>query len=126
MTKMIAVTLLAVSLAAVSASQLILKYALSRQEWPLIDGDQWTAAAWRLVSSPTIWVGASLVLVGVICWYLAMVRLPLTLMLPMAGSIAPVVSIGAYVFLGESLTPYKIAAIVLIAAGVSWLAWLNS
>jgi drug/metabolite transporter (DMT)-like permease len=126
MTKVIAMTLLAVSLCTVAASQLLFKYAFSRHDWQLAAGETWFTLGWRLMLNPAVWAGAILVLVGVVCWYLAMIRLPLSLMLPMAGIIAPVVSVAAYFLLGEILTPAKFAAILLIAGGVAWLGLLNA
>jgi drug/metabolite transporter (DMT)-like permease len=78
------------------------------------------------LADPLLWFAGLLILLGVICWYLSMTRLPLSLMLPLAAAIAPVVSVGAYFLLGEVLTPAKIAAIAMITVGVSWLGWLNA
>lgn len=124
MTKGISLAALTVSLAAVAVSQLVFKarlpLAAAYGNRPL------HVAAWHALSDPLLWVGGVLVLVGVICWYVAMIRLPLSFMLPMAALLAPTGSIGAYYFLGEDLTFSKISAILIIAAGAIWLGWLNS
>lgn len=120
-----ALILLAVSLAAVTGSQLLFKAGMVRTLAQRHSDPTVSAMVWRVLADPLIWLAIALVLVGVATWYLAMVRLPLSLMLPMAGIVAPLVSIGAYVILGEALTSAKVAAISVIAFGVAWLAWLS-
>ena len=62
-----------------------------------------------------------LVVAGAICWYLALLRLPVSFMLPVAALIAPVTAVGANLFLGETLTVGKACAILTIMGGVIWL-----
>jgi drug/metabolite transporter (DMT)-like permease len=125
-TRAAAFTALGVSLTAVGISQLVFKARLNRLAEDFDAGSLPLATVWRALSDPLLWLAGLLVLVGIVSWYLAMVRLPLNTMLPLAASIAPVVSIGSYFILGEVLTPTKIAAILFIAAGVAWLGWLNT
>ncbi len=126
MTKMTALLTLGISLVAVAISQLAFKAAFTRLAEHWAPGHAYGTTAWRVAADPLIWTAVVLVLLGAACWYLAMIRLPLSLMLPMASVISPIVSIGAYFMLGESLTPAKVAAILMIAAGVAWLGWLNT
>jgi drug/metabolite transporter (DMT)-like permease len=121
-----ALAALAVSLATVGTSQLVFKARLNRLAEHFDAGPTPLVIAWRALCDPLLWLAGLLVLIGFVCWYLAMLRLPLSMMLPMAASIAPLVSIGSYFILGESLTPTKIAAILVIAGGVAWLGWLNT
>jgi drug/metabolite transporter (DMT)-like permease len=72
------------------------------------------------------WAAGILLVLGAGCWYLAMTRLPISFMLPLAALIAPVASVGAWVFLGEPLTVSKVAAISVVAAGSIWLASLQN
>lgn len=83
-------------------------------------------AATRALSDPLTWVAGSLVVIGAGCWYLALTRLPLSLMLPVAGLVAPIVAIAAHFALGESLSIAKLAAIFVIAFGVIWLGFLQT
>jgi drug/metabolite transporter (DMT)-like permease len=126
MTRTGALAALAVSLATVGTSQLVFKARLNRLAEHFYAGPTALAIAWRALCDPVLWLAALLILIGFVCWYLAMLRLPLSMMLPMAASIAPLVSIGSYFILGENLTPTKIAAILVIAGGVAWLGWLNT
>lgn len=112
------------SLTAVALSQLILKARFSHLG--LSGHDSFLPILSRVLSDPLCWIAAALVVGGAACWYLAMIGLPLSFMLPTAGIVAPIVSLGAYLLLGESLTPAKLAAILVIASGVAWLGWLNS
>ena len=126
MTNATALLSLGVSIALMSVAQLVLKARF------LLLGHSGEAAPglWETVqkalADPLIWLAGGLIGVGACCWYLAMLRLPISLMLPLAGLIAPIVSLGAWLMLGESLTPAKFAAILVIAAGAAWLGWLNS
>lgn len=72
------------------------------------------------------WIAGFLLVVGAGCWYLAMTRLPIHFMLPLAALIAPAASVGAWLFLGEPLTAAKIMAISVIAAGAIWLGTLQT
>ena len=109
--------LLAVSLLSVACSQLLLKARLTlRASAP---DAQWII---ETLKDPWIWMGAILVLLGVVCWYLALMRLPLSFMMPMAVLISPVVSVGAWIFLGEAIELQQAAAIAVITTGALWLA----
>lgn len=126
MTRANAVICLSVSLAAVAISQITLKASLIRLERAWMPGQSYRQFAWLVLTDPANWMAVALMTIGVVGWYLAMLRLPLSLMLPMSGFIAPVVTVGAWAVLGETLSLPKIAAIVTIAAGVAWLGWLNT
>ena len=126
MTRMMALVVLAVSLASVTASQLILKVRMGPLSALLHMGQPWTAVLMRALADPYMWLGGACVAVGGACWYLAMTKLPLSLMLPVSSVIAPCASIGAYYFLGENLSLAKVSAIIVIMVGVSWLGWLNA
>lgn len=115
--------ILAISISSVAASQLIMKWRLgqsvlssessrSRNEYILTSlGDGW------------IWLAIALIGVSATLWYVAMSRLPLSFMMPMAAIVAPVVAISAHLFLKEPLTAGQIAAIAMISGGVAWLGW---
>jgi len=121
-----ALAMLLVSLASATTSQLILKARLVSLAESLQLGHGVLAVLIRALSDPYIWLGGGGVVIGGACWYLAMTKLPLSLMLPAASIIAPCASIGAYYFFGESLTAAKICAIAVIVIGVSWLGWLDA
>ena len=126
MTKSIGFLLFAVSLVTVTASQILFKARMTligevfASERPIL------FSLFRLLADPLIWAAGLMVVVGAACWYTAMVKLPISFMLPMASLIAPMAAVGAYFFLGESLSPAKLAAIAFIAVGATWLGWLSS
>ena len=74
-----------------------------------------------LAADPTLWCAGSLLILSALCWYVALVRLPLSVMMPTAAIVAPLVSISAHFFLGEPMSVQKASAIALIAGGVAWL-----
>lgn len=124
MTRSAALVLLAISIGSVAVSQLLFKAALSG--FATEQTTSWRELAGSMLLERSVWLAVLLVAVGVVGWYGAMIKLPLSFMLPIAGVIAPVVSILASVFLGEHLSPAKMSAIILIAIGVTWLGWLNA
>lgn len=112
------------SLVLVATSQIVVKWRFDvigrrfDRDPPLID------LVVAGLSDPWLWSAISLVGTGVLAWYAAMTRLPLSFMYPVAGSVAPIVAIGAHVFLGEPLSGLQMVAIVIIAAGVAMLGYL--
>ncbi len=74
-----------------------------------------------LLRDVACWIAGSLVVTGGLCWYIAMTRLPLHLMLPMSAIITPATVIGALILFGEQVTTQKWLAIGLIVIGVAWI-----
>jgi drug/metabolite transporter (DMT)-like permease len=71
-----------------------------------------------------LWIGASVLVVG--GWglqLLALSRIPLTLVQPTLALGLVLLFVFAYRFLGESVRPRDIAAVIAIVAGVSGIAW---
>ena len=126
MTKGLAVLLLALAILFVTASQLIIKARLSFLH---IEFSSWSVGGElfiRILSDAWLWLGFFLLVSSALCWYLAMIKLPISLMLPVGALVAPIVSVGAYFMLGEELSAAKSTAIMWIALGVLWLGWLNT
>ncbi|MGE7470866.1 hypothetical protein ACQKLX_15585 [Bosea sp. NPDC003192] len=117
---------LAISLASVSISQLIFKARLTALSASSEIGLSIANTALAILGDKSMWIGGVFLIVGFLSWYLAMMRLPLSLMLPMSALIAPVASIGAFMLLGEHLSLAKFAAIMVIVSGAAWLGWLNA
>jgi drug/metabolite transporter (DMT)-like permease len=116
-----AILILAVSIVSVAISQLVLKARLQQPELASWRAGEWQRMLLVAASDPVVWLGIFLVLVGAACWYVALTRLPVSFMLPVAALIAPITTIGAYFFLDEGLTLNKLAAIGVIVVGVVWL-----
>ena len=114
-----------IGLASIASSQLIVKwrYGVIGPALPASAGPLDIARA--VISDPWLWVAAVLIGTGVLTWYTAMTRLPLTLMMPLGGIVSPLVVIGAYLFLNEPLTAGQMVAVLIIAAGVALLGYLH-
>lgn len=125
MTKNLAALIFAASLTSVAVSQLMFKAGMTRIAEQAGGAPRAQMIRYAL-TAPLMWVGAIALVTGATCWYIAMIRLPLSLMMPLAALIAPAVSIAAWGFFGEPLTPQMVAAISLIAVGALWLGWLNT
>ena len=114
------------SFIAVAASQIILKARFEVLGLTSERTVRWSDAFWRLLADPMIWVGAVLVVTGTAGWYFAMTKLPISFMLPATALIMPMVTIGAYFFLGEGLGWSKIMATLVIVTGVIWLGFQSA
>ena len=115
-----ATILLGISILSMAAAQLLAKIRIAA----LIGSD--TGLSWLQVlgvglTDPLLWLVGVLIVGSAGCWYLAMARLPVSIMVATASVLAPLVAIGAYIFIGERLTASKLSAIALIAVGVAWL-----
>lgn len=119
-----ALVLLAVSL--VSASQLLIKSRFdalnvgSRQGYGLAD------TLLIVASDPRLWAAGCFMVLGALSWYAALSRLPLSFMIPIGAAVAPLVALGAHLWLGEQLSSAQMAAIIVIAAGIVWLSLLQT
>lgn len=126
MPQMTALFVFAVSLFSVAGSQLLFKTRMMELGGNAGSGTPILITLSRLFVDPLFWVAGLMVAVGAVCWYSAMIKLPLSFMLPIASLIAPMTAVGAYFWLGESLPPEKLAAIAWIAIGAVWLGYLST
>ncbi len=76
----------------------------------------------QLATDPFIWLAVACVLVFVGCWYTALTKIPLSVMMAWSAVVLPLTAVGAYLFLGEPLGLAKMVSILVIAAGVASLA----
>jgi drug/metabolite transporter (DMT)-like permease len=116
-----AVLFLILSILAVASSQLLAKARLAAH-FTTEEGRTLQSALASCIADPLMWCVLALMAAGAAFWYLAMTRLPVSLMLPLGSSVTPLVAIGAHYLLGESLPLSKAAAITLVVTGVVWLA----
>ena len=105
----------------VAAAQLLIKWRFEVLEFGLRKDRGIYESVMLLIGDPHLWLAGFMMIAGSISWYAALSRLPVSLLIPAAGSIAPLVAIGAHLWLGESLSWSQLAAILLIVIGVSWL-----
>jgi drug/metabolite transporter (DMT)-like permease len=72
----------------------------------------------RMALDPWVWVGGVVCGIALIAWLLAIRKLDLGVAQPVMALIFIVVPIGSYFFLNETLSPLRIAGIILILLGV--------
>lgn len=113
----------AVALVAIASAQLLIKWRFGVIGMHIEPGNTRLTVIRLLLTDGWLWTAGTLMIVGAVSWYLAMTQLPLTLMMPLASLVAPLVAFGAHFFLGEPLNGSQMAAIVLIAAGAAWLGY---
>ncbi|MGL4490687.1 MAG: hypothetical protein ACRCU5_14710 [Rhizobiaceae bacterium] len=75
----------------------------------------------QLAADPLIWVAILCIVAFVYCWYAALARLELSLMMAWSAVVLPAIAVGGWMFLGESLGLGKIVSIIIIAVGVACL-----
>jgi drug/metabolite transporter (DMT)-like permease len=75
----------------------------------------------QLLTDPLIWLAVVLILSFVVCWYSALTRIPLSIMMAWSAVVLPLTAVAAWMFLGEPLGVAKMLSIVVIAGGVAAL-----
>jgi drug/metabolite transporter (DMT)-like permease len=125
LTYRVAVVIFFIGLASIASSQLIIKWRYGVIGPTLGDSPAALDIARAVISDRWLWLAAVLIGTGVITWYTALVRLPLTFMFPVAGMVSPVVATGAHVLLAEPLSTGQMGAILMIAIGVALLGLLK-
>ncbi len=79
-----------------AASQIIIKARL----------DPVTAAGGsykQLIGDPLMWLAILLIITFVVCWYTALTRIPLSIMMAWSAVVLPLIAVGAWIWLGEPL-----------------------
>lgn len=121
----LAFVIFVLALCLIASSQLLVKWRFGQLAGALEPGSTLYEITLAGLTDKWLWLAALMIVAGVICWYLAMVRLPLTLMFPVAGLVSPAVVVGAHYLLGEPLTAGQMGAVLIIAFGVALLGWLQ-
>lgn len=75
-----------------------------------------------LFTDPFIWVAVLCIVAFVVCWYTALARLELSMMMAWSAVVLPMIAIGGWMFLGEALGLGKVVSIAIITVGVACLA----
>jgi drug/metabolite transporter (DMT)-like permease len=110
-----------VSLCGYVVSQLVLRSRLEKLEVGDALAHSVAAGAGLVIRDLACWGAGLLLVVGSLCWYVAMTKLPIQFMVPMAAIVTPAVALGSVLFLGQQLSIEKMMAIGLITIGVAWL-----
>jgi drug/metabolite transporter (DMT)-like permease len=110
--------LLLLSLLALAGSQLLIKWRFMVMDFDGLGLSSQSGRLFAVLTDPWLWLAGSLIMLGAAMWYVAMTRLPLTLMLPLAAVVTPIVVLVSHFVLKEPLTLGQLGAAVLIALGV--------
>ena len=114
MTNLTAWILLFTGFLASAASQIIIK--------ARVDPVTSAGGSYRqLAGDPLIWLAIAMILVFVGCWYAALTRLQLSVMMAWSAVVLPLIAIGGWMWLGEPLGAGKLLAIGIISVGVAVL-----
>ncbi len=73
----------------------------------------------QLLGDPLMWLAVVMILTFVACWYTALTKIPLSVMMAWSAVVLPLTAVGAWMFLGEPLGVGKLVSIGVIAAGVA-------
>jgi hypothetical protein len=125
MTFQTALVFLAASIISLTASQLLVKWRFGALGLGGAREGSWCSLVPLVLSDAGLWLAGLLIVAGAAAWYLAMTRLPLTLMLPVGTFVSPLIVVGAHLLLGEPLRASQMAAILLVTLGVALLAYLK-
>ena len=75
----------------------------------------------QLAGDPLIWLAIAMILAFVGCWYAALTKLQLSVMMAWSAVVLPLIAMGSWMWLGEPLNLGKLVAIAIIAIGVAVL-----
>ncbi len=114
LTEKLAWTLMFLGFITSTASQIIIK---ARLDPVTASGGSYK----QLAADPLIWLAVVCILVFVGCWYTALTKIPLSIMMAWSAVVLPLTAVGAWMFLGEPLGAAKMLSIGVIAAGVAAL-----
>lgn len=120
-----AIFILVVGLCCIASSQLIVKWRYAVIGPTIAPGTGILEILLTGLLDRWFWVALLLIGAGVVSWYVALTKLPLTFMFPVAGIVSPTVAIGAHMLLGEPLSMGQLGAVLLIAIGVVLLGLLQ-
>ena len=111
--------LLGFSLAVGLAGQSLLKIGMRRFSGSEVGSAEAAAGIlWRALLSPPVIAGGTLYVLGFGAWLLVLTRIEVSVALPMLSINYILITLIAWLFLGESINRYKIAGCLLIVAGV--------
>ena len=108
-----------VSVGLSASAQLLLKAGMSL---PAVKGALGGGAANAVVAimtTPQVLLGLAAYGVGAMLWLVCLSRIPLAMAYPLVSLAIVAVIMASVIFLGESLTPLRIAGSVLVIAGVA-------
>ena len=114
LTEKLAWALMFLGFATSTASQIIIK---ARLDPITASGGSYK----QLLIDPLMWLAVVFILSFVVCWYTALTKIPLSIMMAWSAVVLPLTAVGAWMFLGEPLGVGKLVSIGVIAAGVAML-----
>ena len=121
----ISIAVLITSLVSISASQLMIKWRFGVLGQDIEQRNGYLEKGLFVVSDLWLWVAGVLAVTGIVTWYVAMTRLPISFMFPAAALATPLVTLAAFALLNEPLTLAQFAVILVITASVVTLGFLQ-
>ena len=114
--------LLAVSqMIALAAGQVLWKMGIDRAGGFLVAGESVVTAILNLVRQPPFLVGSAFYVYAMLAWFYLLARFDLGYIYPIMSLTYVASFIGAWLFLGEALSPQRLVAIGVITVGVVML-----
>jgi drug/metabolite transporter (DMT)-like permease len=105
----------------VTASELLLKR--GAMSTPHAPGSPWLdSLGIATLGSGWVWAGIACYVVSFLNWLYILRWLPLSIAFPLASTVHALIPLGAWLFLGETLGPVRWGGIVLILAGIWFIA----
>ena len=121
----LALLILFISMCSIAGSQLLIKSRFNALGERVTEASSLLDLVFLAIRDLGLWGGAILMGIGVLSWYTAMTKLPVTLMFPVAALVTPMVVLGAYLFLKEPLSLAQLVTILFITLGVVVLGMLQ-
>ncbi len=109
---------IAVSICAGVSGQLVLKRGMSALGAQTLSGANVIDVALRMVLSPWVVGGIAIYVAGTFFWLMVLSRVDLSFAYPMTSLSYLLIVLSAWYFLGESISPLRIAGVMTIVAGV--------
>jgi len=101
-----------------SLAQLLLKAGTNSFGPLVMNGDNWLPLGWKLATNPMIAGGILAYGISLIAWIFALSRVDVSVAYPMVSIGYVLTAVAAWQFLGESLSPMRLAGICVIVLGV--------
>jgi drug/metabolite transporter (DMT)-like permease len=113
---------ISVSICAGVAGQLMLKRGMTILGAQSLSGSSIVDVVLRMALSPWVILGLTIYVAGTFFWLMVLSRIDLSFAYPMTSMSYILIVLSSWYFLGESISPLRIAGVVTIIAGVSLIA----
>ena len=116
------VMFIAISICAGVSGQLVLKRGMSAMGAQSLNGGNVVDVVLRMVLSPWVILGVAIYVAGTFFWLMVLSRVDLSFAYPMTSLSYLLIVLSSWYFLGESISPLRIAGVLTVIIGVSLIA----